>query len=102
VYNESGLTAAQLNNTAALIFRNLRDALTAAAELHSWTSGLSSAELVAAGFSSTGAADTYLSAAADGHALYLIHTTGLPPGSYPQPSSAYVYAASQNQVIGPQ
>jgi hypothetical protein len=102
MYNESGLSAAQLNNTAALIFRNLRKALTEAAELYSWTSGLSSAELVTAGFSGTGAADMYLSAAADGHALYLIHTTGLPPGSYPQPSSAYVYAASQNQVIGPQ
>jgi hypothetical protein len=102
VYNESGLNAQQLNNTAALVFRNLRSALKAAQELYSWASGVSSAELVTAGFSSTADADTYLSAAADANALYQIFLTGLPPASYPQPASAYVYAASMTRVIGPQ
>ena len=36
------------------------------------------------------------------NALAQLYSTGLPPASYPQPPSAYVYGASQRQVIGPQ
>jgi farnesyl diphosphate synthase len=41
------------------------------------------------------------SAVADAHAEYQLYATGTVPGSYPQPASAYVYAASQVRVIGP-
>jgi hypothetical protein len=43
-----------------------------------------------------------LSAVADAHAEAILHSTGLPPDTYPQPASSYPYAASQSQVIGPQ
>ena len=46
-------------------------------------------------------AQSVLSALADANALRQIYETGLPPATYPQPPQAYVYAASQRQVIGP-
>jgi hypothetical protein len=79
----------------------LRKAFDDIATLYAWSSGVSSADLQAIGFSAADAA-TILSAIADAHAEYLIRTTGQPPGTYPQAASAYVYAASQTQVIGPQ
>lgn len=77
-----------------------RQALNTLNDLYQWASGVSAADLEAVGFTSADA-NTLLSAINDAHAEYLIHTTGQPPGTYPQAASAYVYGASQNQVIGP-
>jgi hypothetical protein len=49
----------------------------------------------------SGDADAILSALADANALSSYYNTGLPPGTYPQPGSAYVYGASQRIVLGP-
>lgn len=97
VQNSSGVIA---GNVAQRLL-NLRNALDAVQDLYGWSSGLSAADLEAVGFSAADAS-TLLSAVADAHALAQIYSTGLPPGTYPQPSSAYVYAATQRQVIGPQ
>lgn len=79
----------------------LRNALQDVSALYDWSSGVAAADLVALGFSAADAA-TLQSAIADAHALALIYTTGQPPNTYPQAASAYVYASSQRQVIGPQ
>jgi len=95
--NNSGVVAG--NVTQRLLA--LRNALDAVQDLYGWSSGISLADLEAIGFSAADAS-SLLSAVADAHALAEIYSTGLPPGTYPQPASAYVYAASQRQVIGPQ
>lgn len=79
----------------------LRDALDDVQQLAGWASGVSGSDLQAIGFSASDAT-TLLSAIADANALAQIYETGLPPNTYPQPASAYVYAGSQRQVIGPQ
>ena len=95
------LTEAQINQLITQKLIALRDAMDAVRDLYVWTSGLANADLVAAGFASSDAGDI-LAACSDANALAQIYETGLPPGSYPQPSSAYVYGASQAVVIGPQ
>lgn len=79
----------------------LRAAFDGIADMYGWTSTVAVADLVAAGFTAADA-NMLLSAANDAYAEYLIRVTGLPPSTYPQPSAAYVYSASQRQVIGPQ
>lgn len=81
---------------------NLRNAVKDVQNLFGWTSGLAAADLATASGYSAADAAVVLSACADANALAQIYSTGLPPGTYPQPASAYVYAASQRQVIGPQ
>lgn len=81
---------------------NLRRAFQDVQALFGWTSGLAAADLATASGYSAADAAVVLSACADANALAQIYTTGLPPGTYPQPASAYIYAASQRQVIGPQ
>lgn len=78
----------------------LQDALNAVTSLYQWSSGVSAADLEALGFSAADAG-AILSAVADAHAVAQIYVTGLPPSTYPQPASAYVYEASQARVIGP-
>jgi hypothetical protein len=78
----------------------LRAALNDVADEYKWSSGVAAADLVALGFAQADAS-AILSAVADAHALALIYETGLPPGTYPQPPSAYVYEASQAAVLGP-
>jgi hypothetical protein len=98
--NDPSLTGQQV---AALITQRLtalRNAVDSINDLYGWTSGIALADLEGLGLSAAWAGNL-LSAAADAHALALIYSTGLPPGTYPQPSSAYVYAASQQQVMGP-
>jgi hypothetical protein len=97
---DTGLTKDQiLANVQTKLFQ-LRAALNDCNSEAAWAAGVSSADLVALGFTSADA-NTLLSAIADAHAVYMLYTTGLPPGSYPQPPSAYVYASSQSEVIGP-
>jgi hypothetical protein len=78
----------------------LRAALSDVADEYNWTSGVAATDLEALGFTSDGA-NAILSAVADANALAQIYSTGLPPGTYPQPASAYVYEASQAAVLGP-
>lgn len=102
VFNAENLSAAQLINTIAGKLERHRAALSDIAELHAWSATVSAADLSAAPISmDPGDANAVLSAISDAYAEFLIHTTGLPPGTYPQPPSAYVYADSQNRVIGP-
>ena len=102
MFNASGLNAQQITGTVQSILARHRDSLQLLAGMYAWSSGVSNAELVAVGFSSTDAA-TLQGAIADAHAEYLIHTTGQAPSGYPQVTGTpYVYQASQNQVIGPQ
>lgn len=96
-----GITEAQVIQLVTAKLLALRTALNDVADMHEWTAGLSEGDLVAIGFAAADA-DDILGAAADANAVAQIYTTGLPPGSYPQPGSAYVYAASQAKVIGPQ
>jgi hypothetical protein len=79
-----------------------RKALETMQDLYRWTSTLNVADMATATGLSTADATTYLSAVADANAEAQIHFTGLPPQSYPQPASDYVYATTQVQVIGPQ
>jgi len=97
----TGLSQTQVMTLIQQALLAHRNALVTINKLYEWTSGLSAAELAAASGWTEAEAPTVLSAVADGNAEYLIHTTGLPPGSYPQPASGYVYAGSQAQVIGP-
>jgi hypothetical protein len=87
-------------NRAQQFMINLRDTFKSIADLQAWIAAQSDSDLEALGFS---ASDLGMlrSALADANALGLTYTTGLPPGTYPQPASAYVYAASQRLVIGP-
>lgn len=100
IFNSSQLTAAVVAGQITQALKNHRAALEVLNDLFAWSSGLSAADLQGIGFSAADAT-ALLSALNDAHAEYLIHTTGLPPGTYPQPASAYVYQASQTQVIGP-
>ena len=79
-----------------------RAALSRLNELYTWTSGIAAGDLqTLPGTMPLADANALLAAVADGHAEYLLHTTGLPPAAYPQPSAAYVYGQSQTGVIGP-
>lgn len=88
---------AQLNIQAQLAA--LRTSLQNVADLHAWAAGVAASDLAAAWSIPLADANTYLSAIADANALNDIYKTGLPANSYPQPASAYVYGASQQQVI---
>ena len=101
VFNPGGSTAASIITVTRQKLLALRTALEGVADLYIWSSGLSAADLEAVGFSA-GDAATLQSALADADAIAQIYQTGLPPSTYPQPSSAYVYGASQRQVIGAQ
>lgn len=97
----TGLTQAQVLASIQAKLLNLRNALADVQDLYGWSSGLAVSDLEGIGFDASDAQEI-LSAIADANALADIYTTGQPPASYPQAASAYVYATSQRQVIGPQ
>lgn len=99
---DTGLSQAQVLSSIQAKLQSHRDSLYEIAKMYAWSSGLSGTDMESATGVPAGQGATLLSAIADAHAEYLTHTTGLPPGTYPQPASAYIYAASQTQVIGPQ
>jgi hypothetical protein len=102
IIGASNLTAAGILSQVARALINHRQALEVLNDLYAWSSGLSAADLTAAPISMSAAdANALLSALADAHAEYVLHNTGQPPAAYPQAASSYMYAASQNQVIGP-
>lgn len=98
----TGLTQGQVVSIIQQALVAHRAALENLQNIYRWTSGLSVPDMVTATGLSTADATVYLSAIADANAEAQIHFTGLPPGTYPQPASDYVYAATQAQVTGPQ
>lgn len=100
IFNAGNISSGQLTVNLQNLLRAHMLALEALADLYAASSGWALADLEAVGFTPADAA-AYQAAVADAHAEYLIHTTGLPPGTYPQPASAYVYGASQAAVLGP-
>lgn len=79
----------------------LRSALDAVAQEYKWSSGVAVSDLVALGFT-TADANSILSAVADSNALADYYNSGHPTqGSYPQPTSSYIFGASAAAVIGP-
>ena len=98
----SGLSQAQVLTMVQTALLQHRGGLEALEHLYAWSAGVSAADLVTAFGFSTDDASSILSAIADGHAEYLVHTTGQAPGTYPQVTGTpYVYSASQSSVIGP-
>ena len=96
----AGVTQAYVTNNAQAKLAALRRALHDVQDFYLWLSAYAATDLVALGFTAADAQSVF-SAAADANALYQIYATGLPPGTYPQPGSAYVYATSQRIVVGP-
>jgi hypothetical protein len=100
IFNAANTNPGVLIANVVQELKNHRAALDALNDRYAWSSGISAADLQAAPISMTAAdANALLAAIADAHAEYLIHTTGTDP-SHPPAGPAYVYAASQNQVIG--
>ena len=98
----AGITEQYIVNNAQAKLAALRDALIACDQFNQWLITNAQADLEAAPISMDATSTAALfSAFADAHALYQIYTTGLPPGTYPQPASAYIYATSQRTVVGP-
>lgn len=98
----TGLSTQQVSSLIQSKLAALRKALSDVEDLHAWSSGITATDMSAAAGLSTADASTAMAAIADAAALKELYDTGLPPGTYPQPSSAYPYGASQRQVIGPQ
>lgn len=101
IFNASNINAGVIAQKVQAQLIQLRNAINGVQNMYGWSSGVSAGDLEAIGFSA-GDADALLAAISDANAVAQIYETGLPPGSYPQPASAYVYAASQRLVIGPQ
>lgn len=98
----AGITSQYVVNNTQSKLAALRAALLACEQEYQWLAGLSAADLEAAPVSlDATSAQAIMNALADAHALYQIWATGQPPGTYPQASSAYVYATSARVVIGP-
>jgi hypothetical protein len=98
----TNLTPSQVQMLIVSRLTALRDALDNLQDLYRWTSGLAVSDMETAAGVSANDAPIWLAACADANAEAQMHNTGLPPNTYPQPASAYVYGASQAQIIGPQ
>jgi|SRR5215469_4695797 len=93
---------AEIESTVQNALTAMRDALAHVQQIQVWLSAHAQSDFTAAPLSMP-AADVaaIFSAVADASAVAQIFQTGLPPGTYPQPSSAYVYENSAYAVIGP-
>jgi hypothetical protein len=105
MFNITPNGAQVLIQQAVLALTQFRNGINAVEDAYKWSSGVSEADLMAQppdglGMSQANA-DALLSALADAHAVAEYFNTGLPPGTYPQPPSGYVYGASVRRVIGP-
>lgn len=96
-----GTNAQQILLRVQNALMQLRAAYNNIEDVYKFTSGITAADLTGLGFSATDASDI-LAAIADAHAEIVLHNSGLPPASYPQPPTAYVYSAAQNRVMGAQ
>jgi hypothetical protein len=98
----TGLSTQQVNALIQSKLYALRKALEDVQDLQMWAAGISLADVETATGLTEADATTVKSAIADASALGDYYNTGLPPATYPQPSSAYPYGQSQRAVIGPQ
>lgn len=98
---DTGLSQSQITGQVQQKLIALRAALDDCQALQQWSAGVPATDLEAIGYNAADAS-ALQSAIADAAAVAAIYTTGLPPSAYPQPPTAYVYGASQRQVIGPQ
>lgn len=87
-------------NRSTQFMVNMRDNFENIVDMFQWVSAQSDGDLEALGFSA-GDLSMLRSALADANAMAQIYLTGLPPGTYPQPASAYIYATSMRAIIGP-
>ena len=101
IVNAGGMTASQIIVIVQEALSAHRAALIRLGEeIYPWTSSISAADLEAAPLNMPAAdANALLSAVADAHGEYLIHTAGSDPNHPLNP--AYVYGASQTAVLGP-
>lgn len=99
----AGISKDYIVNNAQAKLAALQRAIEDVANFYKWLSAYSVADLEDASTINMDAASAQaiFTAFADANALAQINETGLPPASYPQPASAYVYANSQRVVIGP-
>lgn len=98
----AGITEAYIVNNAQAKLAALRNALIDCEQFYLWLAAYAAADLEAAPVSMDAPSATAIfSAFADANALYQVYVTGQAPGSYPQVTGPYVYAASQRVVIGP-
>jgi hypothetical protein len=99
----AGITEAYIINNAQQKLTALRDALVACEEFYQDSvAPYAITDYEAAPISMDAAsAQAIFTAFADANAMYQIYNTGQAPGTYPQVTSPYVYAASQRIVIGP-
>jgi hypothetical protein len=98
----AGITEQYIINNAQAKLSALRDSLTDCEQFYQWLITNAQSDIEAAPISmDTASTSALFTAFADANALYQIYSTGLPPGTYPQPASAYTYATSQRVVIGP-
>lgn len=98
----TGLSPAQVQNLIQTALLNHERSLVVLQQIYRWSSGITQSDMETAAGVSAADALTYLSALADANAEASTHFTGQPGGAYPAPASSYVYAATQNQVTGPQ
>jgi hypothetical protein len=99
MFNSANLNPQGIISSVQQGLVSIRTAMNIADNLYAASSGIALADLTGIGMTS-GDASAILSACADANALNLYYNTGLPPGTYPQPSSAYIYGTSQRIVIG--
>lgn len=95
----TGTSAEAVANQVIQVLAGLRNALDLAHDAAQWSAGIAHDDLVTFGFPDDDAS-ALQSALADADALYDYYSDGLPPGTYPQPSSSYVYGNSQRLLIG--
>ena len=98
----AGITEQYIINNAQAKLSALRDAFVQCEQFYQWLITNQQTDLEAAPVSMDTVSTSALFAAfADANALYQVYTTGMPPSTYPQPTSAYTYATSQRVIIGP-
>jgi hypothetical protein len=100
IFTAGDANAGTIVNRATQFMINLRQTFADISALQAWIVAQSDSDMESIGFTA-GDLSMIRSAIADANALGLIFTTGLPPGTYPQPGSAYVYATSMRAIIGP-
>lgn len=103
ILNSGNLSQSFIVQRAIDILKQHRAILSQLNDYYSWSSGITAADLEGPPFNLDAAtANGLLSAIADAHAEYLIHTTGQAPATYPQVTGTpYQYHASQDALIGP-
>ena len=100
IFGAGNINAATLSQKTVNLCAQLVNVLQSVQDLYAWASGQTTEDLEALGLSA-GDLQFIQSAMADANAVAEILFTGLPPGTYPQPASAYVYATSMRQIMGP-